>query len=52
MKFPGQTFEREKILKIIAKNATISAQSQVQHFYSAAHMPNANLQKNTENISF
>ena len=39
-------FEREKIMKIIAKRATISVQSQVQHFYNAAHMPSANLQNN------
>ena len=30
-------------MKIIAKSATISVQSQVQHFYNAAHMPSANL---------
>ena len=33
-------------MKIIAKSATISVQSQVQHFYNAAHMPSANLQNN------
>jgi hypothetical protein len=45
-------FVREKITKIIAKSATISLQSQVQHFYNAAHMPRLTSRTISENIYF